>query len=78
MKHTFIYDPRIEPTIESIDIEDSGCAKILHISDGTQSDDGLFIRLQSWKDDKNHEAFDSLVNGALEGKKIKVTVELVP
>ena len=54
---------------DDIHTEDSGMAKIAEIAVGWED---IFVRIHSWRDDKNHEKFDALISG---GKVIKVTIE---
>jgi hypothetical protein len=53
-----------------IEREDGGCAMIGTISDN--ADVGMFVRIQSWDEGKEHKDFKSLL-----GKKIRVTIEVV-
>ncbi len=48
--------------------EDGGMAKILT----TDSQGNLFVRLQSWDEEKIHPELKSMV-----GKKVRITVEVV-
>jgi hypothetical protein len=50
--------------------EDSGCAKIASVY-GSLFDEGVFVKIQSWSDAKNHPFLD-----ALEGKNVRVTIEV--
>ena len=52
-----------------LDIEDGGMALIYHIESSNIPD--VFIRFQSWDDDKKHKIF----NECFRGRKIKVTIE---
>lgn len=53
--------------------EDSGCALILDDLGGTEfmGDGFLFVRVQSWDDDKKHPLLNSLA-----GKTIRITIEV--
>lgn len=64
MKKTFI------GLSTDVDIEDGGCAKILHLAD--DGHEGMFVRLQSWSESGDHTDLDQFI-----GKKIRVTVEVV-
>tara|TARA_R110000772_G_scaffold20466_2_gene56717 strand:- start:35820 stop:36041 length:222 start_codon:yes stop_codon:yes gene_type:complete len=58
---------------DEIDSEDGGMAKIFHAGhEDTQSDNGMFVKLQSWDEDLDHEVFNRFV-----GKTIKITVEII-
>lgn len=52
-------------------VEDGGCARISENILG--SDPEMFVRLQSWSDDKRHPMMDFF-----EGKRVRVTVEVLP
>lgn len=55
-----------------IETEDSGCAKILTVVfNEDDEENGMFVRIQSWDDDKKHIDFNKMI-----GKKIKVTIEI--
>ncbi len=55
-----------------VSVEDSGCAKIIEVSD--EREEGPFVRLQSWSEQKppQHPELDALL-----GKNIRVTVEVL-
>lgn len=69
-------------TRADIETEDGGCAKIMTFSgeetctdaehQNFEDPDGMFVRVQSWSDFKQHTDFDKMV-----GKRVKVTVELL-
>lgn len=60
---------KIETEVSTYDVEtdDGGMAKILEI-DLTNE---LFVRIQSWNEEKVHKEFTELINS----KKIKITIE---
>jgi hypothetical protein len=51
-----------------VSVEDGGCAKIVRLNGACI--ENLFIRLQSWNDDKEHPEFDYLI-----GRRVRVTIE---
>lgn len=51
-----------------IDVEDSGTAKNWEMP----SDFDLFVRVQSYADDRNHSEFDALI-----GKRVRITIEVI-
>lgn len=66
-----------------VDVEDSGCAVICHVDDGTYEDNGVFVRLQSWSEEgtghnrlnmkeiaKCHPKIVAFI-----GKRVRVTIE---
>lgn len=60
---------------DEIIIEDQGKAILTEpINDPNDEnlDAGMFVRLQSWDDDKIHSDFKQFI-----GKKIKITVEII-
>ena len=52
------------------DRDDGGRALIQQFDDA--ADDGLFVRLQSWSEKKEHPAMEALI-----GKRVRITVEVV-
>jgi hypothetical protein len=64
---TFTFEQTI--TSDDVNTEDGGCAKIIQI-DGDDTDEGLFVRIQSWSDAKEHPDFDALI-----GRSVRVTIE---
>ena len=57
------------------DKEDGGMARIATIDDmvgGSDPDRGLFVRVQSWDETKEH-----LLAKKLTGKKVKITIEVL-
>jgi len=52
--------------------EDGGCAKIAEVCPNDFADEGIFVRIQSWSEKHNHDTLDKL-----EGKKVRVTIEVV-
>jgi hypothetical protein len=49
--------------------DDGGMAEIVEI--GTDDDDGMFVRIQSWSEEKSHPIIDHM-----RGKTIRVTIEV--
>jgi 5'(3')-deoxyribonucleotidase len=64
----------IQCTVNSddIEIEDSGQAKIFTAVDNINEDSDIFVRIQSWNEDENHNEFHQLIN-----KRIKITIETI-
>jgi hypothetical protein len=62
--------------VDSIKTEDNGQAKIATLipSDSTHFEEGIFLRLQSWQEDKDHIDFDRLIKP---GKQYIVHIEQV-
>jgi hypothetical protein len=56
---------------DEIDIEDGGQAKIFTASKD-DLDNGMFVRVCSWDENKNHEDFKKFV-----GRRIKITIETI-
>lgn len=56
-----------------IETEDSGQAKILTLN---TSDLHLFIRLQSWDENKEHKEFEEFIKNTY-GKNLKITFEVI-
>ena len=59
---------------KDVESEDSGCFKAVFFYPAGESEDndqGLYIKLGSWYDDKTHPEFASFV-----GKKITITLEV--
>lgn len=58
------------------DKEDAGrvlVAQIDHVvGESEDSDEGLYVRIQSWSENKNHETMNTLI-----GKKVRVTIEII-
>lgn len=60
-------------SLDFINTEDKGKAKIGDLNlDQVEPDDGLFVRIQSWSEQKDHHDFESLMH-----KKIRVTIEVL-
>ena len=66
----FIFEDMFDEKNAMIEKEDGGCAMIATISDDDET--GVFIRVQSWDDNKEHEDFKSLI-----GKKVRITIEVI-
>lgn len=62
---TWIFDQKVEP--DDVKTEDGGQAKVLEFNNEEST---LFLRVQSWAEDKRHPDFDQLV-----GKRVRITVE---
>ena len=62
---------------DDVRIEDSGQAKILDITeldaDYENINYGIFIKLVSWDESKEHKEFNALI-----GKAVRVTIETIP
>jgi len=56
---------------DEIDTEDGGQAKIFTASKD-DLDNGVFVRICSWDENKNHEDFKKFV-----GRRIKITIETI-
>jgi hypothetical protein len=58
------------------DKEDGGrvlIAQIAHVvGESENSDEGLYVRIQSWSESKMHPQMDALI-----GKKVRVTIEII-
>jgi hypothetical protein len=61
----------IEDLFQVESVEDGGAARIATIADD-RDDSCLFVRIQSWDELSRHEEFREL-----EGKKIRVTIEVI-
>ena len=57
---------------ENTDVEDGGQALITYIAEPTDTDNGMFIRIQSWDEQLKHEEFKKF-----EGRKIRITIETI-
>lgn len=62
--------------MKDIITEDSGHAKIVDIyidqDNPEENENGMYVRVQSWCEDKKHEEFSMF-----EGRKVKITIETV-
>ena len=56
---------------DEFDVEDGGCAVICDFG-GDDVVANMFVRVQSWDDDKQHEQFKKMI-----GHKVRVTVEIL-
>lgn len=74
MKSRIVYKTKGAIQSKDISIEDSGMARIHEgeLVDEGDSDGCIFVRLQSWDDNKEHPIMSELV-----GNKIRITVEIV-
>ena len=68
-----VYKELLDVEAHHLKSEDGGQALILKDFGGTEleGDGSLFVRVQSWDDDKEHPLMNSLV-----GKTIRITVEV--
>lgn len=57
-------------TAADVEIDDGGMARIIQMDDG--GDEGIFVRVQSWSERKNHPEIEQLTNA-----RVRVTVETV-
>lgn len=62
---------QVEDTGRADSTEDGGMAKIFE-PDDTGDATGMFVRVQSWSDEANHEHFDQML-----GKRVRITVEIL-
>lgn len=53
--------------------EDGGCATIAEVSTGDEVDD-VFVRIQEWHDDPARQLYVP----SLEGRRVRVTIEVLP
>lgn len=52
--------------------EDSRMAMIVQIDDNEEYDNGMFVRIQSWDETKQHADASRML-----GKRVRVTVEII-
>jgi hypothetical protein len=58
---------------DDVKTEDGGCAKIATLLDEADNeDDGIYARIVSWSEKKDHSLFDSFI-----GKKVEITIKEV-
>lgn len=71
-KIKFVINDIVNPI--TVDVEDGGQAKIFHADgiDTDESENGVFVRIQSWDENCIHANFNKLL-----GRKIKITIETV-
>jgi hypothetical protein len=65
----------VKITKSHVDLEDSGCAKIVHCNDifEENQDEGMFVRLHSWSNTPRvHPELDQFI-----GRKVRITVETI-
>ena len=58
-----------------VHLEDNGCAMIAEVS---SPDNEVFVRIQSWDDNKHHHELRSMLGDIVDGitkRKIKITIE---
>jgi len=55
-----------------INVEDGGMAKIATLYQGEDIENGIFVRVQSWSEEKSHQQFDDLIKP---GKSFRVIIE---
>ena len=58
-------------------VEDGGAAHTLELDTQHGSEYGMFVRLQSWDTRLHHDEMMTLVNALEDGKRVRVTVEIV-
>jgi hypothetical protein len=56
--------------LTDVSVEDGGRAKIANVSGNPEEDEGLYVRLISWSENRSHPDFDKLV-----GHRVRVTIE---
>ena len=61
----------IEGKVE-FNTEDSGCALIGQVDDGSAEENGLFVRIHSWDNHKKHT--DAKL---MEGQRVRVTIDIL-
>ena len=67
-----IFDFSGKITPQHVDSEDGGKALICTFVDKPDEPAGLFVRVQSWDESKEHTDFNKLI-----GRKVRVTVEIL-
>lgn len=55
---------------KDVDTEDGGQAKIIDIVNDSNDENGIFIRLHSWDENREHLDFNKLI-----GRKVKIKIE---
>jgi hypothetical protein len=58
--------------VSEVASEDSGQALIAELEEDDNLDEGMFVRFQSWSENKNHREFNMLIQ---QGHKYKVIIE---
>jgi len=53
-------------------VEDGGQAQILTVYGDPDVDEGVFVRIQSWSEARQHSEMEGLV-----GKKLRITIEAI-
>lgn len=73
MAGKIVYHELLDVEAKDLKSEDGGMALILNNLGGIEvhGDGCLFVRLQSWDDDKNHSLMNSLA-----GKTVRITIEV--
>ncbi len=74
-KQTFTKEVAIKP--DHIYVDDGGCYKEFAVEDNEDEDNedednGMFIRVCSWDDFKEHKDFNRFIN-----RKLKITIETI-
>jgi len=78
MKNTTTYSEKLTHTtsgfLDPIEVrkEDGGQALIFEMSEDMESESGIYIKIVSWDEEKNHTEFNSFI-----GRKIKITIETI-
>jgi len=83
----------LEKVVDFIESDDGGQAKIIEIDsdeadvfiknnsiiedESLSSEDGFFVRIQSWYSSQKDKILTHPVIDALEGKRIRVTIEVI-
>lgn len=64
----------IEQTLISseLEIEDGGCAKIFTAVQNETDDYGIFVRICSWDESKQHSELEGFIN-----RKVRITIETI-
>ena len=65
-----VFETILKP--EEVIKEDGGQAMVFTVSDPFQEENGLFVRIQSWDENKEHTEFKKF-----EGRKIRITIETI-
>ena len=55
-----------------VETEDGGQAKIVGLEQNAEDENGMFVKIQSWDEEKKHEEFNKFV-----GRKVKITIETI-
>lgn len=69
-KQTHVIETKIKKN--EVDTEDGGQAKIVSLCNKPDEENGMFVQLRSWDEDKKHDEFNKFV-----GRKVKITIETI-